>query len=179
MAEAEAKTSQEEFKDLIRIADKDVSGNVSTHMALTKVRGIDFMMANAICVALNLDRAQKCGSLPQEQIEKIEDAMKHPEKYNIPVWLFNHRKDFETGADKHLIASDLKLQNDMDIRFMKKIKVYRGIRHAKGSKKVRGQKTRATGRRGTTLGVQRKKKGAPEGAAKKAIAAAEKKGAKK
>ncbi len=167
--------SAAEFRDLIRIIDKDVAGNVSTFMALTKVRGVDFMMANAICNVLSLDKTQKCGDLSPEQIEKIEDTMKHPEKYNIPVWLFNHRKDLETGADKHVVASDLKLQNEMDIRFVKKIRAYRGIRHLKGAKKVRGQRTRSTGRRGGTLGVQRKKKGAAEGAAKKLTAAKEEK----
>jgi len=167
--------AQSEFSDLIRILDKDVAGNVSTFMALTKVRGVDFMMANAICNVLNLNRTQKCGSLSQEEIEKIEEAIKHPEKYGVPVWLFNHRKDIETGVDKHVVASDLKLQTEMDLRFIKKVRPYRGIRHLKGAKKVRGQRTRSTGRRGGTLGVQRKKKGATEGAAKKLTAAKEEK----
>lgn len=152
----EAKPTSE-FRDLIRIVDKDIKGDVSTYMAMTKVKGCDFMLANAICNVLDLDKAQECGYLSTEQIEKIEDAMKHPEKYGIPAWLFNRRKDLETGTDKHLVASDLRLQQEMDIRFLKKIKVYRGIRHAKGSKKVRGQRTRSTGRRAGTLGVIRKK----------------------
>jgi small subunit ribosomal protein S13 len=71
--------------------------------------------------------------------------------------MFNHRKDLDTGTDKHLIAVDLTLQQGMDIRFLKKIRVYRGIRHSRGSKKVRGQHTRSTGRKGRTLGVIRKK----------------------
>ena len=167
---AEAAT---EFRELIRIIDRDIPGNTAIFMAMTKVKGIDFMMANAICNVLNVNRTEKCGNFTHEQIEKIEDAMKHPDKYGIPSWLFNHRKDLETGADKHVVASDLKLQTEMDIRFVKKIRVYRGIRHTKGSKKVRGQHTRSTGRRGSTLGVQRKKKGAPEGAAKKLAAAKE------
>jgi len=162
-----------EFSDLVRLVDKDIKGDVSVYAALTHVKGIDFMMANAICHVLNLNRTQKCGELTQEELDKIEDAMKHPEKYGVPAWLFNHKKDLETGTDKHLVASDLKLQQEMDVRFLKKIKVYRGVRHAKGSKKVRGQKTRSTGRRGGTLGVQRKKKGAPEGQAKKLTAAKE------
>ncbi|MEM4248481.1 MAG: 30S ribosomal protein S13, partial [Candidatus Nanoarchaeia archaeon] len=107
-----------EFRDLIRIAEKDIKGGISTLMALTKVKGCDFMMANAVCNALNLDRTLKCGSLTQEQIAKIEDALKHPTKYGIPAWMLNHRKELETGVDKHLVASDLRLQNEMDIRYL-------------------------------------------------------------
>ncbi|MBI4095543.1 MAG: 30S ribosomal protein S13 [DPANN group archaeon] len=168
-----------EFRDLVRIADKDVDGNTSIFMAMTHVKGVDFMMANAICGAMNLNKTEKTGNFSPEEIEKIEEAMEHPEKYEIPKWLFNHRKDLETGEDKHFIASDLTLQNQMDIKFIKKIRSYKGMRHTKGSKKVRGQKTRTTGRRGATLGVARKKKGQAEGAAKKATAAAEAKDKKK
>jgi len=177
-AKQEAKPS-EEFRDLVRLVDKDIKGNVSVYLAMTHVRGCDFMMANAICHVLNLDKTAKCGNLTSEEIDKIEDAMKHPEKYGIPAWLFNRRKDLESGTDKHMVSADLKLQNEMDIRFLRKIRVYRGIRHAKGSKKVRGQHTRSTGRKGGIVGVIRKKKGAPEGQAKKIAASATEKGGKK
>jgi small subunit ribosomal protein S18e len=40
---------------------------------------------------------------------------------------------------------------------MKKIKSHKGIRHHWGLK-VRGQHTKTTGRRGATVGVERKKK---------------------
>lgn len=168
-----------EFRDLVRIADKDVVGNTSIFMAMTHVKGVDFMMANAICSVMNINKTDKVGNFSPEEIEKIEEAMEHPEKHDIPKWLFNHRKDLETGEDKHMIASDLTLQNQMDIKFIKKIRSYKGMRHTKGSKKVRGQKTRTTGRRGSSLGVARKKKGAAEGAAKKATAAAQEKQDKK
>ena len=51
---------------------------------------------------------------------------------------------------------------DMDIHKkkvldrMKKIKSYKGMRHAHGLK-VRGQRTKGTGRKGKTLGVSRAK----------------------
>lgn len=163
---AQAPNVEVEFRELIRIAEKDIKGGVSVFMALTKVKGCDFMMANAVCNVLNLDRVAKCGYLTPEQVTKIEDVLKHPGKYEIPVWMLNHRKELETGTDKHLVASDLRLQNEMDIRYLKRIRVYRGIRHSRGSKKVRGQHTRSTGRRGSTLGVIRKKE-APKVSPKK------------
>ncbi len=51
-------------------------------------------------------------------------------------------------------ALDTKLRED--IERMKKIKCHRGLRHFWGLK-VRGQKTKSTGRTGRTLGVARKK----------------------
>jgi small subunit ribosomal protein S18e len=49
---------------------------------------------------------------------------------------------------------DTKLREDLER--MKKIKMHRGLRHFWGVK-VRGQKTKSTGRCGKTLGVTRKK----------------------
>ncbi len=164
-------TVKPEFRGLVRIADSDVDGNMPIFMAMTHVKGVDFMLANAICNVLSLNKTEKSGNFSPEEIEKIEEAMQHPEKHGIPPWLFNRRKDMETGEDKHIITSDLNLQNQMDIKFMRKIRSYKGVRHAKGSKKVRGQRTRSSGRRAGSLGVARKKKGAPEGAAKKATTA--------
>ncbi|HDD46536.1 MAG TPA: 30S ribosomal protein S13, partial [Candidatus Aenigmarchaeota archaeon] len=45
----------------------------------------------------------------------------------------------------------------LDINFMKKIKTYKGIRHALGLP-VRGQRTRSSFRKGRTIGVKRKEK---------------------
>ncbi|MEK6923458.1 MAG: 30S ribosomal protein S13, partial [Nanoarchaeota archaeon] len=151
------KASASEFRNLVRIIDVDVPGEVSIFMALTRVTGVSFMLANAISNVLKLDRAEKCGNFSPQEIEKIEDVMKNPAKYNLPIWLMNRRKDRETGENKHLVGSDLDFSKNMDIRFLKKIKVYRGIRHAKGSKKVRGQKTGSSGRKGRSIGVAKKK----------------------
>ena len=56
----------------------------------------------------------------------------------------------------HLISTDLKLRKEFDIKFMKKIKSYKGMRHASGLP-VRGQRTRAHFRTGTSLGVVKAK----------------------
>jgi small subunit ribosomal protein S13 len=67
----------------------------------------------------------------------------------------NRRKDLETGKDGHLISADLVLRNKMDIEQMKGIKSWRGYRHAYGLR-VRGQRTKTTGRAGKALGVKKK-----------------------
>ena len=46
--------------------------------------------------------------------------------------------------------------NQEDVNRMKKTRSYKGIRHESGHK-VRGQRTSSNGRRGSTIGVVRKK----------------------
>jgi len=146
-----------QIKKIVRVADKDVAGDIPVSHALTKATGISFMYANAICYVLKLDKDRKIGTFSKAELEKIIDCAKNPEKYKIPAWLCNRRKEIETGKDTHLVSSDLMLKEKFDIRFMRKIKSYKGVRHSIGSKKVRGQKTKSTGRKSSALGVQRKK----------------------
>jgi len=157
MAEQAATQPQKELRGLVRILDADVNGETSVFLALTYVKGVDFMMANAICAVLNLERFEKVGYLSEADIQKIEEVMQDPAKFGIPVWMLNRRKDFETGSDKHLVGATVKLQQNLDIRFLKKIKTYRGVGHLRGRKKVRGQRTRSTGRKGGIVGVIRAK----------------------
>jgi small subunit ribosomal protein S13 len=58
------------------------------------------------------------------------------------------------------------LQLREDINLLRKIRSYRGIRHERGLK-VRGQRTKSTGRRGLVVGVIRKKQLAAKGGAKR------------
>ncbi len=150
----EAKPGRE-FRTLLRIFDKDVNGEESIFIALTRVKGVDFMLSNAICSVLNLPKFEKVGNLTEADIEKIEDCMQNPGKYGIPVWLMNRRKDPETGADRHLVSATSTLQQNLDIRGLKKVRAYKGWRHSRGLK-VRGQRQRRT-KKGALLGVMKKK----------------------
>lgn len=89
-------------------------------------------------------------------MHKLEDIMANPQKYNIPSWMFNRRKDPEKGVTVHLTTSQLELTEKNDIDRMKKIKCYKGIRHILGQP-VRGQRTRSSFRKNGTVGVQRTK----------------------
>jgi small subunit ribosomal protein S13 len=150
----ETKTGRE-LRSLLRIMDKDVEGEETIWLALTRVRGVDFMLSNAICTVLNLPKFEKVGYLTEADVEKIEDCMQNPAKYGIPAWLFNRRKDPETGIDKHIVSATIGLQQNLDIRGLRKIKSYRGWRHGRGLK-VRGQRQRRT-KKGALLGVTKKK----------------------
>jgi small subunit ribosomal protein S13 len=158
-------TEHPNFRALLRILDKDIDGNESIYLALTRVKGVDFMFSNAICSVLNLPKFEKAGYLTEEDIKKIEDCMQNPAKYGIPNWLFNRKRDPETGVDKHLVSASFGLQQNLDIRQLKKIKCYRGWRHARGLK-VRGQRQRRT-KKGVLLGVIKKKEAPKTAPAKK------------
>jgi len=70
--------------------------------------------------------------------------------------MLNRQKDPETGENKLLIGPDLLLQHKTDVDRMIRKRSWRGVRHSRGLK-VRGQRTKSTGRRSGSLGVSRKK----------------------
>ena len=138
---------------LIRVFSTDIPGNFSLYHGLTRVKGISWAMSNAICNQLKLDKKKKMSQINEKEIEMITGFIKSPE---VPEWLLNRRKDEETGVSKHLITTDLELARDFDIRKMKKIKSYKGWRHATGQP-VRGQRTKSHFRKGTAMGVMKSK----------------------
>ena len=148
---------KQELKYFVRIANTDLDGNKAIGNALIKIKGISFMLSNAICRAAAIDTAKKTGYLNDSEVSRIDEVIKEPSKFRIPSWLFNRRKDPEDNADKHLIGSGLTFTQDNDIKMMKKIKSYKGIRHMLGLP-VRGQRTRSNFRKnkGKVLGVKRK-----------------------
>jgi len=135
-----------EVKHLVRIMNTDLSGYKPIYHALRKIKGIGPMYANMLCNLINLEKTKKTGTLTEEEIEKLNDAIKNPKKYNVPRWMMNRRLDYETGEDMHLITTDLRFASENDIRRMKKIKSYKGVRHSIGQP-VRGQRTKANFRR--------------------------------
>ncbi len=147
---------QGEFKHIVRIADTDLDGNKNLVFALTKIKGIGIRMARVIVNHLKLNPNQKLGTLSDEDIERLRKFIEE-EIDSLPAWLLNRRKDPYTGKDMHLLSKDVDFARMLDIERLIKIKCYRGVRHAKG-KKVRGQRTRTTGRKGRTVGVIRRKK---------------------
>ena len=146
-----------EFRHIVRVTDTDIDGTLKVGYALTKIKGVSISLANAILKKAEVNPEIRLGLLSEEQVRKIEEILENPAKYGIPSWLLNRRKDLETGKDLHLLSSDLVLRTKMDIDLMKKIKSWRGYRHAHGLK-VRGQRTRTTGRTGKTVGVRKKRR---------------------
>ena len=145
----------QEFRHILRIIGTDIDGTLKTSYALTKIKGISLNLANAILKNAKVNPDTRAGFLKEAEIEKIEEIINEPTKHGLPNWLLNRRKDLETGTDAHLIRADLVLKTKTDIDQMKEMKSWRGYRHAYGLK-VRGQRTKTTGRKGKALGVKKK-----------------------
>ena len=144
------------YRHIIRVARTDIDGSLKLDRALSAVKGVGRRLARAIVEAAELNPEQRAGFITDADVAKLEEILKIPDKFGIPHWMLNRQKDMSTGENKHLIGADLEFQNKMDIDFLMKTKNWRGIRHSLGLK-VRGQRTRCTGRKGRTVGVRRKR----------------------
>ncbi|MHA1651362.1 MAG: 30S ribosomal protein S13 [Candidatus Helarchaeota archaeon] len=145
------------FRHIIRMVSTDLNGNLKVPHALTKIKGINIRYAEILTKIAGIDPNQRLGYLPDRDIKKLEEILKEkPETYEIPSYLVNRQKDIKTGEDAHVIGSDLMLVTKSDIDRMKRTKSLKGIRHQLGLK-VRGQRTKSTGRKGQIVGVHRKK----------------------
>jgi len=140
---------------MIRLLSTDIEGRTKIYPGLTKIKGISWSFSNAICKSLKLDKNRKIGNLNDEEIKKISEFVKNPK---IPSFVLNRRVDFETGKEGHLTGTDLELKNDFDVKRLKKIKSYRGLRHSL-KLPVRGQRTRGNFRknRAKSVGIKKKK----------------------
>ncbi|MCS7120491.1 MAG: 30S ribosomal protein S13 [Nitrososphaerota archaeon] len=145
-----------EFKHIVRLAGKDLDGSLKVAYALSGIKGIGVRLANAIISKAEIPAEERLGFLSEGDVRKLEEIINNVEKFGFPSWLLNYRRNPETGEDNHLITSDLDLQVKTNIERMKEIRSWRGYRHAYGLK-VRGQKTRTTGRKGKAVGVKKKR----------------------
>jgi len=149
----EKKQEVEELESLVRILSYDIPGSKNVYSGLTRIKGVSWVISNAVCLSLKIPRNKKVSELTKEEIKKIEEFLKSP---SILSFLKNRRSDFKTGEESHIIGSELDMKKDFDIRRLKKIRAYRGIRHAAGLP-VRGQRTRSHFRKkGQAVGVKRK-----------------------
>lgn len=146
-----------DYTTLVRVLQTDIPGNKKVYAGLTYIKGVSWTIASATCHLLKLNPDKKVSDLTKEELEKITNFLNNPE--SLPKFLINRRNDFETGEDHHLIGTSLDMKKEFDIRRLKKIRSYRGLRHATGQP-TRGQSTkshfRAHGKK-KAVGVQKKK----------------------
>lgn len=165
-------------RGIVRVAETDLDGTKKVKNAILKIKGIGKSLCSAVTKTAGIDADALLGNLSEQEVERLETAMRNPGKFGIPVHMLNRRFDRFSGESKHLVASDLSLAVRADIDFMKKIKCYKGVRHSLGQP-VRGQRTRSSFRTGMIVGVARRaaapaKPGAPAPSKEKAAGIPEK-----
>ena len=133
-------------------------------IGLRQIKGIGYMFANSMLQVFKINPHQKVGNLTTEQISSIEKIIQNPKDVNFPIWFLNRRQDIETGEDLHLVTSDIAFNIRNDVEREKTLFSWRGYRHMYGLK-VRGQRTRCTGRKGGAVGVAKGGKVLPKGGA--------------
>lgn len=143
-----------EFRYLVRVKGKDLDGRKKSVAALADLRGVGYNFAQAVVAGAGIDPKARFGQLTDAQVKEIERLLTDTSAMNVPQWAFNRKRDPETGETKQLIGSDLDLANKEDIERERNIQSWRGVRHSLGLK-VRGQRTRTTGRGGRTVGVRK------------------------
>ena len=163
-------STPQEFRHLVRISGKDLDGSKKLIVALSDLKGVGDSFAASVAAKLSIDPKTRLGTMTEEQVKEVERALQTAAKADLPQWYYNRRKDPETGETRQLLGSDLDLAVKNDIENERNIQSWRGIRHGLGLK-VRGQRTRTTGRKGRTVGV---KKSALQAAAKAAATKEEK-----
>ena len=145
---------EDEFKHLVRISRKDVNGNKIIEQVLTEIKGVGISLSKTMCRILDLDLDVKIGYIADEDVLKIEEILENPLDHGIPTWMLNRREDYVTGENIHLIESDLDMTLRDDLNRMKKTRSYKGRRHEVGLP-VRGQRTKSTFRKSSSVGVKR------------------------
>ncbi len=143
-----------EFRYLVRVKGKDLDGRKKVVPALADLKGVGDNFARAIANEVGIDSKSRFGSLSESQIRDIERLLQDTSALKVPQWAFNRKRDPESGETKQLVGSDLDISLKSDLDREKNIQSWRGVRHSLGLK-VRGQRTRTTGRKGRTVGVRK------------------------
>jgi len=125
-----------EFRYLVRLKGKDLDGRKKAVAALADLKGIGYNFAQAVVSGAGIDPKMRFGQLSESQVKDIERILA------------------ESGETKQLLGTDLDLALKSDLDRERNIQSWKGVRHSLGLK-VRGQRTRTTGRKGKTVGVRK------------------------
>ena len=102
---------------MARIAGVNIHPNRHIAIALTAIYGVGRSRALTICQENRVDPAQKVCDLTEAEINTLRQAL-----------------------STHLLEGDLRREINMNIKRLKDLKTYRGVRHRRGLP-VRGQRT--------------------------------------
>ena len=122
---------------MARIAGVDLPREKRAEIGLTYIYGIGRATSNEILAKAGINPDTRIKDLSEDQVNELRRII----------------------DEDHLVEGDLRREIALNIKRLRDIKCYRGIRHAKGLP-IRGQKTKtnARTRKGPRKTVSRKKK---------------------
>tara|TARA_Y100000310_G_C20521606_1_gene733968 strand:+ start:297 stop:752 length:456 start_codon:yes stop_codon:yes gene_type:complete len=142
-------------KQIVRFLGTDIKGEKAFTKGIMRIKGVGHNLAKAISIKLNLDMTKKINTYSEKELKELEEKIKAMDM--LESWQLNRQKDYDSGEDKHLLTTSIKLRKDFDQKRLQKIKSYRGLRLQSGHP-VRGQRTKAHFRKGKVIGVRKKGK---------------------
>ena len=148
--------NSQDFVGLLRVQNTNINGKQKAPFGVRQIRGVGRRMATLVLKIAQVDLSKRAGELSEKEITMVNDILARPTDYNIPKWFLNRQRDPRDGNYLQLISNNLDTRFREDCERMRKAKQHRGLRHYWGQR-VRGQRTKSTGRCGKTLGVIRKK----------------------
>ncbi|WP_458187349.1 30S ribosomal protein S13 [Haladaptatus sp. NG-WS-4] len=151
MSTEQPQDEDDDLRYFVRIGQTDLDGTKSVERSLSEMKGIGRRTARIIAEEADVDRTATFGRLDEDDIESVVEAVENYAE-EVPEWLTNHRNGYFSGESTHETGNDLSMTRRQDINRMKMISSYKGLRHKRGQK-VRGQRTKSTGRTEGTIGV--------------------------
>lgn len=144
--------AEEDIRYFVRIGTTDLDGTESVETALLDMNGVGRRVALAVADEADVNSKATLGKLDDEDVEAVKDAVQSFDEHG-PDWMLNRERDRYTGEDRHVVGTDLDIVHEEDVNRKKKISSYEGVRHEQG-RKVRGQRTKSTGRTGGEVEVK-------------------------
>ncbi|MFC7154745.1 30S ribosomal protein S13 [Halomarina halobia] len=142
---------EDDIRYFVRIGQTDLDGTKSVERALIEMNGIGRRTARLVCESAGVDRRATFGRLDDDGVDAVVEAVENYVE-EVPEWLTNHQRGYFSGETTHEVGNDLSMTRRQDVNRMKMINSYKGVRHKRGQK-VRGQRTKSTGRTEGTVGV--------------------------
>ena len=151
MSTEQPQDEDDDLRYFVRIGQTDLDGTKTVERSLSGMNGIGRRTARIIAEEADVDRTATFGRLDEDDIERVVEAVENYAE-EVPEWLTNHRNEYFSGETTHETGNDLSMARRRDLNRMQMIDSYKGVRHKRGQK-VRGQRTKSTGRTEGTIGV--------------------------
>ncbi|MGC9005902.1 MAG: 30S ribosomal protein S13, partial [Candidatus Micrarchaeia archaeon] len=97
------------LRGIVRIAGKDLRGDLKLNRALLYIKGISYSLKNSVAklisTELGIGEETQIGSLTDEQIASIDKILFNIDDSKLPAYLLNNRADIYEGNSRHVIMN--------------------------------------------------------------------------